>query len=415
MLQLRKERAELLGYASHAHYALEQSMAEDPDAVLEFLKGIIPIAIRAAEREFDSLRVLAREDGIENFASSDWWYYAGRLRSKEYGLDEEALRPYLSLDAVRNGIFTLAKELYGLQFVRRSDLPVYHSEVETYEVLEANGTHLAVLYMDYYPRSGKRAGAWCTTYQPYRVMANGEAVYPVVSIVCNFTRSVGDIPALLTFEEVTTLFHEFGHALHSFFARVPWPGLGGVPRDFVELPSQVLEHWAAEPAFLRRYARHYKTGEPMPDELIERLQASQHFNQGFNLSEYLAAAVLDYEYHTASLLLDDIRVHEKATMERFGFLPVILPRYRATYYSHIFDGGYSAAYYSYLWSEVLDCDAYQAFREDGMLFDPVVANKFRQDVLRWGGSRDAKSLWLAFRGREPENAFLLRHRLGIEV
>lgn len=412
IVTLRLQRAQLLGYPSHAAYVLEQSMAKTPEQAYDLLMRPWPAA---RERANNELRALMSEAANERkdpkLTSSDWWYYAEKRRKAHYDLDEEMLRPYLSIDSVRGGIFTMARELYGLRFEPRHDLPVYHKDVEAYEVFDADGSHLAVLYMDYFPRPGKGAGAWCTKYESYGRRQDGTLQHPVVSIVCNFTRPVGDAPALLSFDETETLFHEFGHALHAFFSRVELPGLGRIPRDFVELPSQIMEHWASEPDFLRQYARHYQTGESMPDELIDKLQASRLFNQGFATTEYLAASILDMAYHMRTEPLSEgVTDFERHCMDNIQLPREIEPRYRSTYFSHIFDGGYSSGYYSYIWSEALDCDAYSAFRAQGKLFDTDVAQRFRSQLLQWSGARDASRLFRDFMGRDVDITPLLRHR-----
>ena len=333
------------------------------------------------------------------------------MRKEKYDIDEEMLRPYLSIDSVRNGVFELARRLYGITFRRDTTLPVYQKDVEAYEVLNEDGSHLAVIYFDYYPRAGKSAGAWCTTFQAQYTRPTGENVAPVVSIVCNFTPPAADQPALLSFDETETLFHEFGHALHAFFSKIKYPSLGDVPRDFVEMPSQLMEHWASHPQFLRVYAHHYKTGEAMPEELINKLTASKHFNNGFTATELTAASLLDMYYHMRQEpLTDDVDLFEKTRMEEIGLIPEILPRYRSTYFSHIFDGGYAAGYYGYSWSEMLDADVFQAFVERGDIFSREVAGAFREKILQNGGTKDALEMFKDFRGRGPKIDALLENR-----
>lgn len=412
MVNLRLEKAKLLGYDSFAAYVLENRMAKTPAAAMEVLNAMWTNAIAAAKEEKKELeRVMQAEGKQATLAASDWWYYTEKVRKEKYDLDEEMLRPYLSVDSVREGIFELSKRLYGITFRRDTTLPIYHKDVEAYEVLNEDGSHLSVIYFDYFPRAGKGAGAWCTTYQSQYTKQNGENVAPVVSIVCNFTPPAAGQPALLSFDEAETLFHEFGHALHSFFSQIKYPTLGGVPRDFVEMPSQLMEHWASHPQFLPVYARHYQTGEPMPKELIDKLSASRHFNNGFTAAELTAASLLDMSYHMLTEpLTGDVNAFEHSKMEAIGLIPEILPRYRSTYFSHIFDGGYSAGYYGYTWSEMLDADIFQTFEESGDIFSRDVATAFREKILKRGGTRDALEMFKDFRGRGPKIDALLENR-----
>lgn len=416
IVMLRQQKAELLGYPTHAHFVLDENMAKVPEKVYDLLNKLWTPALKRAKAERDAMqKMIDAEGGGFSLAPSDWWHYAEKVRKQQFDLDEEMLRPYLSLSGVKNGVFNLAGKLYGLTFVKHDDLPVYHPDCEVYEVKEADGCHLGILYLDFFPRESKSVGAWCTEYRPQRSMPDGAFVTPVVSIVCNFTKPTDTTPALLSLDEAETFFHEFGHALHALFAKVPYPGLQEVPRDFVELPSQIMEHWATHPLYLKQYARHYKTGQPMPDELIDKVVASGHFNQGFATVEYLAASILDMDFHTLNrdnALIDDVNAFEQKAMERIGLIPEILPRYRSTYFAHIFSDvmGYSSGYYSYIWAEVLDSDAFEAFEESGDIFNREVANKFRTCVLQKGGSKDAMQLYVDFRGREPGIEPLLKNR-----
>lgn len=412
IVNLRLERAKLLGYESHAAYVLSDAMAKTVENVHELLDTLWPAALAKAKAERRKLEDMMHSSGQEGtMDAADWWHYAEKVRLAEYDLDEEMIRPYLSVDTVREGIFDLSNRLYGLTFKRLENVPVYHEEVEAYEVLDKDDTHLAVIYFDFFPRDGKGAGAWCTTYQRHHITQDGEERFPIVSIVCNFSRPTPDAPALLLFDEAETLFHEFGHALHSFFSVVKYPATGSVPRDFVEMPSQVMEHWASEPEFLRHYAHHYKTGKPMPEELIAKIKKSSKFNQGFNTVEYMAAAILDLRYHQlVEPLTENVDVFEKNAMDSIGLIPEILPRYRSTYFSHIFDGGYSSGYYSYIWSEALDCDVYSAFTETGDIFNREVANAFRTKVLQWGNMKDSELMFREFRGRDVDIKPLLKQR-----
>ena len=407
IVRLRQQRAQLLGFPTHAHYVLDVNMAKTPEAVYNLLNQIWPRALNLAKQELADIRTLAKaETGSDQVQAADWWYYAEKVRKQRYDLDEEMIRPYLSLDAVKNGIFDLSNRLYGISFKQLSNIPIYHPEVQVYEVLEADGKHLGLLYLDFFPRESKSVGAWCTSFRDQRYNPDGSKQTPIVSIVCNFTKPMGSTPSLLTFDEAETFFHEFGHALHGLFRDVPYVGLSGVPRDFVELPSQIMEHWAGDPKFLKLYALHYQTGQPIPDDLIQKMAASGHFNQGFRTTELMAASLLDMDYHTleaANASIANVVAFERSAMERIGLVPEILPRYRSTYFSHIFGSvmGYSSGYYSYTWSEVLDADAYEAFVETGDIFNREVAARFRSCVLSKGGSKDAMQLYVDFRGKEP--------------
>jgi len=401
IVKLRDEKAKLLGFGNHAEYIIDVNMAKTPEAVYEFLMQLWEPAMEVAKKERDEMQaIIDREGGNFKLASWDWWYYAEKVRKQKFDLDEEELKPYFSLDNAKKGLFYVVENLYGLKLEPR-DWPTYHEEAEVYEVLEADGSKLGVMYMDFHPRDGKRVGAWSTGFRSatYR---NGERIPRIGSIVMNFTRPSGNTPALLSFDEVSTFFHEFGHALHGLFADGPYDRTAGsVPRDFVELPSQIMEHWAAEPEVLKVYARHYQTGEPIPDELIEKLEMSGTFNQGFITGEFVAAALLDMDYHTTeNPVIDDVRAFEKASMDNIGLIPEILPRYRSTYFSHIFSGGYSAGYYVYYWAGVLDTDAFYAFKETGDIFNQEVAAKFRT-LLEKCGADDGMTVYKNFRGKEP--------------
>ncbi len=411
IVQFRDERAKLLGFKNHAEYIIDVNMAKTPEKVYDFLKKLWDPSMKMAKADRDEMqRIIDREGGNFKLQSWDWWFYSEKLRKEKFDLDENEVKPYFSLDNAINGIFYVANKLYGITFEKRADIPVYHSEAMAYEVKEADGSHLGVLFMDFHPRAGKRVGAWCTSFRraDYK---DGQKIAPLSTIVMNFTRPAGDTPALLSFDEVSTLFHEFGHALHGLFTDGPYRRTAGsVPRDFVELPSQVMENWAAEPEVMKVYAKHYKTGEPIPDELIQKLTNASHFDQGFITGEYVAASLLDLDYHTAkNPVITDVRAFEKASMDKYGLISEILPRYRSTYFSHIFSGGYSAGYYVYIWAAVLDTDAFQAFKETGDLFNPVVAAKFRT-LLAKSGSDEGMKVYLDFRGKEPTIEPLLKKR-----
>ena len=409
LVTFRDQRAKLLGFANHASYTVDINMAKTPEKIHEFLmKLLAPALERAKVERADMQKMIDKEGGNFKLAMWDWWYYAEKVRKAKYDLDEAQLKPYFTLDNVREGLFYTANRLYGIKFIKRTDLPVYNDEVMTYEVQEADGKHIGIFYMDFHPRPGKNNGAWCTSFrdQSYK---DGQKISPVVSIVCNFTRPAGDVPALLSFDEVTTLFHESGHALHGLFTDGTYRRTAGnVPRDFVELPSQVMENWASEPEVLRVYAKHYKTGEVIPEQLIAKIQKSAQFNQGFETVEYLAASLLDMDWHTQPFT-GNVEAFEKASMDKIGLIPEIVPRYRSTYFSHIFSGGYSAGYYVYIWSAVLDADAFDAFKQSGDIFNLEYAAKFRH-LLTKSGSDDGMVVYKNFRGQEPSIEPLLKRR-----
>ncbi len=412
LANLRGEKARLLGYKSHADYVLEESMAKKPENVAKLLNDLWKPALEIAKVEAADIQKMMEKDGIKDKVQPyDWRYYTEKIRKQRFDLDEQELKPYFSLDNVRKGVFQVTENLYGLKFKQLTNIPVYHEDVTAWEVTEANGTHVGILYMDFHPRASKRGGAWMTSYRNQETK-DGVRQAPVISIVCNFTKPTADAPALLTFDEVTTYFHEFGHALHGLLSDVTYKSLSGtsVPRDFVELPSQIMENWAAEPEVLKMYAKHYKTGETIPDALIEKLQKAGTFDQGFATVEYLAASLLDMDYHsqTAAITLD-ANAFEKNAMQKIGLIDAIIPRYRSTYFQHIFSGGYSSGYYSYIWSGVLDTDAFEAFKTT-TLFNPEMAKSFRENVLEKGGTEDPMVLYKRFRGAEPSIEPLLRKR-----
>jgi peptidyl-dipeptidase Dcp len=412
LASLRAEKAKLLGYKSHAHFVLEERMAKTPESVYELLDKLWKPALAKAKVEEADIKKLMIADGIsDDVQPYDWRYYTEKIRKQRFDLDEQELKPYFSLDNVRNGIFTVVQNLYGLKFKQVNDVPVYHKEVTAWEVTEADGKYIGLLYMDFYPRASKKGGAWMTSYRKQRNI-DGVRTAPIISIVCNFTKPSGDAPALLTYDETSTFFHEFGHALHGLLSNVTYETLSGtsVPTDFVELPSQIMENWAAEPEVLKLYAKHYKRGEVIPDALIAKLQQSATFDQGFATVEFLAATYLDLEYHTRiEAITQNIVPFEEEAMKNIGLIPSIIPRYRSTYYNHIFNGGYSAGYYSYIWSGVLDTDAFEAFKTRS-LFDKATAKSFRTNILERGGSLDPALMYRNFRGADPSIEPLLRKR-----
>ncbi|MEO6686718.1 MAG: M3 family metallopeptidase [Dyadobacter sp.] len=409
---LRAERAQLLGYKTHADFVLEESMAKTPDQVYELLDGLWKSALPVAKNEaLEMQKVMNNEGNGGELEAWDWAYYADKVRKEKYNYNAEELRPYFQLEKVRDGIFTVCQKLYGLTFTEIQDIPKYHPDVIVYEVKEADGTHVGIFYMDFYSRNSKRGGAWMTSYRKQSALT--VPVSPIVANVCNFPKPTGSEPVLLTPDEVETFFHEFGHALHGLLSQVKYETLSGtsVPRDFVELPSQIMEHWAFEPEVLNFYAKHYQTGEVIPTELIERMEKASKFNQGFGTVEYLAASFLDLSYHTLSSGEKvDVASFEKEKMNDLGLIKQIAPRYRSTYFQHIFSGGYSAGYYSYIWSEVLDSDAFAAFKEKGDIFDQETATSFRRNILSKGDTQEPMTLYRAFRGREPEVKYLLENR-----
>ena len=411
MTRLRIEKAHLLGYKSYSEYVTSDQMAGSPEAVYALLDEIWEPALESAKRELEEMKLLFdRDHPGETFEKSDWWYYAEKVRKQKYQLDEEAIRQYLSLDNVRNGMFYLANRLYGVTF-RPITVPRYHAECSVYEVIDSDESHIGVLYIDPYPRKSKQGGAWCGNFTEQRYV-DGKRKAPVVGIVCNFTPPVGNTPSLLSLDEAETMFHEFGHALHFLFADVRYRGLTDVEGDFVELPSQIMENWAFEPEILKKYATHYKSGEVIPDNLIAKMQKASLFNQGFVTTELAAAALIDMDIHTMETFVDmDVNAFEKYNLaQRRGLISEIEPRYRYTYFSHIFDGGYSSGYYFYLWAEVLDKDAFAAFKERRDICDRELATSFRYDLLAQGGQRAGMDMYRAFRGADPDKTPMLKAR-----
>jgi peptidyl-dipeptidase Dcp len=406
---LRGERAKLMGYPTYANFVLEDRMAKTPEKVYALLDQLWKPALAVAKQEAqDMQQIIDKENGGFQLAAWDWRYYAEKVKKARYDLDDNDVRPYLSLDNVREGAFYVANKLYGLKFIERKDLPKYNPEVRTFEVQDADGSFLGVFMTDYFPRPGKRSGAWTSRFRGVS-FKDGKSIRPIVTNVCNFSRPANGAPALLNPEETETLFHEFGHALHSLMSTIHYQSLSGVPRDFVELPSQIMENWAFQPEVVKVYAKHYKTGAPIPDELIAKIEKAGKFNQGFLTTEYLAASLLDMDWYTTAGPVADATAFEKTAMEKRGLIPQIPPRYRSTYFQHVFSSGYAAGYYSYIWSEVLDSDAFQAFKEKG-LFDQATAKAFRTKILERGGTKDAMEMYKDFRGREPSVEPLLRKR-----
>ena len=413
LIAARVEKAKLMGYNDFASFVLEDRMSKNSTAVYELLDQLWTPALAKANDELADIQAeIAKEGNSFTAEGWDWRYYADRAKKAKFDMDENEVRPYLKLENVRDGMFSLANKLYGISFSPLSNMPLPHPDAEVFECTDKDGSHLGVLYLDWHPRESKRGGAWCGSYRAQTYTAEGEKVTPIVTIVCNFTKPSGDQPALLTADEANTMFHEFGHGLHGLFRDVNYYGVSGVPRDFVELPSQVMEHWVFEPEMLNEYAKHYQTGEVIPQELVEKLDKSGKYGQGFATTEYLAASLLDMDYHVLNEVPADFNVEsfEAQTLGKRGLLSQIPPRYRTTYFNHTMGGGYTAGYYSYIWAEVLDSDAYQAFVETGDIFNPEVADKFRTYVLAPGGIDDAMDMYVNFRGQKPGIEPLLKNR-----
>ena len=413
LIRLRIEKATLLGYKSYADYVTSEQMAQSPKAVYALLEEIFTAANKKAKEELAEMNTLFKRDYADEkdkFASWDWWYYAEKVRKQTYHLDEEMTSPFFSLDNVRQGAFNLANRLYGMTF-RPVVVPIYHNEVSAYEVLDNDGSHLGILYFDFHPRESKSPGAWCGYFRRPSRDSKGKRIAPVVSIVCNFTRPSGNTPALLSIDETTTLFHEFGHALHFLFSDVPYNGLLDVEGDFVELPSQIMENWALEKDLLRNYAIHYRNNGIISDNLIEKIRKSAQFNQGFMTTELLAAALVDLDIHSLTKYekIDVSKFEKDALYKKRNMIPEIEPRYRLPYFAHIFAGGYSSGYYFYTWAEVLDKDAFAAFAETGDIFNRATAKAFRK-LLTSGGKKDGMTLYREFRGGEPSRIPLLKAR-----
>ncbi len=412
-MRLRLEKAQLLGYDCPANYILADCMAKDAKTVDAFLQSVWEPSLAAAKREAAELQKLLEQDlPGEKLQPWDWWYYAEKLRKAKYDLDEEAIKPYFELSNVRRGAFQLAHNLYGLNFEQLDNMPVYNKEVEVFKVTDADGSLVGILYTDYFPRAGKRPGAWMNNILPQYVDAEGVDHRPIIINVGNFNKPTKDNPSLLSMDDVETLFHEFGHALHGLMSKATYKTLSGTntPRDFVELPSQFMENYCYEPQILKTYAFHYQTGEVMPQELIDKINAAKKFNQGFVETELLSASILDMDYHELTNCdTIDVNAFEAASMEKMHMIPEIIVRYRSTFYNHIFTTGYEAGYYSYTWAAVLDADAFAAFKETEDILNPEVAKRFRH-LLEQGGTRDAQDLYLEFRGKNADPKYLLQRK-----
>jgi peptidyl-dipeptidase Dcp len=413
IVELRHKRANLLGYESHSHFVLEERMAQNPYNVQSFLNDLLEKAKPAAQKEFTELTAFAKElDGIDQLEKWDGAYYSEKLKQKLFSLDDELLKPYFKLENVLNGAFTIAEKLFGITFKEVFDIDKYHEDVQTFEVLDFEGNLVAIFYSDFFPRKGKRNGAWMTSYKP-QYIKDGINERPHVSIVCNFTPPTETKPSLLTFNEVTTLFHEFGHALHGMLANTTYPSLSGtsVYWDFVELPSQVMENWCYEPEALALFAKHYETGEIIPQTYVEKIKESASFLEGMATLRQLSFGILDMTYHGKSQIIEDVKAFEKQAMEGTSLYPDVAENCMSTSFSHIFQGGYSSGYYSYKWAEVLDADAFAYFQEKG-IFNKEVATKFKDNVLSKGGTELPMELYKKFRGQEPKVEALLK-RAGL--
>ena len=428
LVAARLAKAKLMGYDDYASFVLEDRMAKSSDKVYQLLDEVWKPALAKAKEELADINAEIKKEG-GNFEAEgwDWRYYFEKAKKAKFNLDENEVRPYLKLDNVREGAFYVANKLYGITFTPIRNIPLPYPEAQAFECKDKDGSHLGVIYFDFFPRASKRGGAWCGSYRP-QAYKDGKRVAPVVTIVCNFSQPAPGQPALLSADEANTLFHEFGHGLHGLFRDVHYSGVSGVPRDFVELPSQVMEHWVFEPEVLKVYAKHYQTGEVIPAELIEKLDKSGKYGQGFATTEYLAASYLDMDFHAVSGDAADKKVikfvdqtnnvpanlnvmdFEQQTLGRRGLLKQIPSRYRTTYFNHTMGGGYTAGYYSYIWAEVLDCDAFEAFKETGDIFNQECADKFRKYVLTPGGIDDAMDMYKNFRGKEPGTDPLLKNR-----
>ena len=412
MVNKRRERANILGFPTHADWVLDDCLAKTPANVYKCLFDIWTPALNVAKQERDIYqKMLDKDEPGAKLQPWDWRYYAEKYRVEKYALDDAEVRPYFALDSVREGAFMVANKLYGITFNERTDLPTYNPEARAFEVKDGDNV-IGILYMDFYPRASKRSGAWMTEFRGQKHTLEGENVIPIIQVVCNFTKPTADKPSLLNFDESETLFHEFGHALHGLLSKCTYPSLAGtnVPRDFVELPSQIMENWCRHPQVMKMYAHHYQTGEPIPDELIKKIEAAATYGQGFATTELLAASLLDMDYYSLKeqQAIDPLQFEEQV-MQKIGLIPEIISRYRSPYFQHIFTTGYDAGYYSYTWTAILDADAFEAFAESGDLFNPELAAKFRH-LLESGNTVEPMDLYLAFRGKEPSPKALLKRK-----
>jgi len=412
MASLRYQKAQLLGYKTHAHFVLENATAKTPDNVFGLLNQVWPAALQQAKNEAEDLqKMVDAEGGNFEVAAWDWWYYSEKIRKERYDIDAAETKPYFSVEATLKGVFYTANKLWGVTFKERTDLPKYHPDVRTFEVHDKDGSYIGIYMADHYVRESKRGGAWMSSFRKqYRM--NGEEVTPIIYNVLNYPKPIGDQPTLLTFDQASTIFHEFGHAIQGLLSDGYYRSQTGtaLPRDYVEYPSQVMENWMTEPEVLANFAKHYQTGEVIPQALVKKIQASGKFNQGFGTTEYLAAALLDMSWHSLETAeLQDANTFEKDVLKKMGLIDEISPRYRTGYYSHIFAGGYSSGYYGYIWSNIYDADTWLAFKENG-IFDQKTAELYRKHVLESGGTEDPAKMYRRFRGQDPKVNALLERR-----
>ncbi len=414
ILSLRMERSQLLGYRNYAEYAIEERMSANPDIVMNFLNKLWKPSLNKAKSELKDIEKMMKKDKVElPVTPSDWRYYATKASESKFQLNENDIKPYFPLNQVREGIFYVANRLYGITFKEVKNIPLPHNEATAWQCNDKDGSILGIVYLDMHPRPGqKNGGAWCGTYRSQSYSDSGEKIFPIVTIACNFSRPVGGKPALLTTDEVNTFFHEFGHGLHNLFKDTRYQGTGRPQNDFIEFPSQVMEHWAIHPEVLKIYAKHYENGKPLPEKTIKKLIQKEMYGQGFATTEYMAASLLDMEYHMLETIPEklDIEKFEQEILNKYGLISQIPPRYRSTYFGHTFSGGYSAGYYMYIWAEQLDSDAFEAFTQKNDIFDPVLSGKLRSEILSRGGIEDAMILYKNFRGKEPDVNALLRNR-----
>ena len=412
-MRLRTEKAKMFGFDNAADYILQDCMAKNAKTVDAFLRSVWEPSLAAAKKEAAKLQqCIQRDIPGAKLEPWDWWYYAEKVRKAQYDLDEEVVKPYFELSNVRKGVFEVAHKLYGLDFKKLEGMPVYNPDVEVFKVTDADSSLIGIVYTDYFPRSGKRPGAWMNDICSQYIDADGVNHRPVIINVGNFNKPTSETPSLLSMDDVETLFHEFGHALHGLLSNCKYRSLSGTntPRDFVELPSQFMENYCYNPQILRTYAKHYKTGEVIPDSLIEKINNTLTFNQGFITTELLSASILDMDYHELSSFDSiDVNAFESEAMEKMHMLSEIIVRYRSTFFNHIFTTGYEAGYYSYTWSAVLDADAFACFEETGDILNPQMAKKFRH-MLEQGGTKDADALYLEFRGKEADPKYLLKRK-----
>ena len=414
LIALRLERAKLMGYKNFAEMAIEDRMSKDPETVMAFLNKLWTPSLAMAKNELTDIEAQMRRQRVSLPSTpADWRYFFNKAKQQKFNINQEEIRQYFTLDNVRNGIFYVCNRLWGITFSELKNMPVPHPEATAWECKDKDGTTLGVVYLDMHPRPGmKNGGAWCGSYRSQSYDESGKRIIPIVTIACNFTRPSGDKPALLTTGEANTFFHEFGHGLNHLFRETKYSGTSGNQRDFGEFASQIMEHWAFEPEVLRVYAKHYRTGASIPNSLVKKIEQNEMYGQGFTTTEFLAASLLDMEYHLLTNIPQnfDIEKFEQSIIEKYGMIPQIPPRYRSTYFSHIFSSGYTAGYYMYIWAEQLDSDAFEAFLERKNIFDPDLAHKLRYEIFARGGIEDAMILYKNFRGKEPDVNALLRNR-----